>query len=130
MSDNLTLAISIIFMIAFWAAVIWLFFSEGGQSLFRIFAFIVVPVGLAVALYLHWEPYVAMICLPAGFVAGVFFAEWHYGVRDLIDRQSAQRPQHQQQESREQFQQSQRRTLDYERVELTYQNDPGATPRA
>ena len=129
MSENMTLGLSVAFMIAFWALVIWLFFSRRGLTLFRTFAFIAVPVGLAAALYLHWEPYVAMICLPAGFVAGVLFAEWHYDTRGITDLRSDLQRQRQSLEREDRFQRAQRPWLDSEHDELTYRTGPASKPR-
>lgn len=128
--SNSTLVLSIVFMVVFWAMVIWLFFSKRGLATFRVFAFVVVPIGLAVALYLHWEPYVAMICLPAGFVAGVLFAEWHYGTRHITGLRSDLQYPHQSPGHGGRPQQALRPLLDSERDELTYQSGPAAGPRA
>ena len=130
MSESVTFILSIVFMVLFWAMVIWLFFSKRGLTLLRAFAFVAVPVGLAAALYLHWEPYVAMICLPAGFVAGVFFAEWHYDTKGISDLKSGLQRQRQLLEREARFQQAQRPWLDSERDELTYRSGPAAKPRA
>ncbi len=129
MSENMTLIIGIPFLIAFWATVGWLLFSKRGHTIIRILAFTATPIGLAAALYLHWEPYVAMVCLPVGFVAGVLFAEWHYDIKGLTALRSDLQRQHQLLEREDRFQQAQRPWLDSERDELTYRSGPAAKPR-
>lgn len=123
-------AVAVVGMIAFWAIAIWLFVSRAGKAILRVVLSLFSIAALMGCLYLHWEPYVAMVCLPAGFLAGVLFAEWHYGIRAFSDRQSKQEPQPQQRERKEYFQPTQRQMLDSGRAELTYRSDPGAAPHA
>jgi hypothetical protein len=125
-----TLAIGIAFTVVSWAAIFWLFASRTGNTILRVTLSLFAIAALIGCLYLHWEPYVALVCLPAGFVAGVLFAEWHYGIRGVIGLRSDQQHQRQQPEYRGHFQQEPRPMLDYERAELTYQSDPAAKPRA
>ncbi len=129
MSENMMLIVGIPFLIAFWAALIWLFVSKTGTKIIRAAIFTIGPVCLIAALYVHWEPYVAMVCLPVGFAAGLLFAEWFYDVKDITGLQSDLQRQHQLLEREDRFQQAQRPWLDSERDELTYRNGPAAKPR-
>ncbi len=129
MSENMTLIIGIPFLIAFWAAVIWLFASKPGNTILRVVGCGIVLSALAVGLYLHWEPYVAMVCLTVGFVVGVLFAEWHYDIKGLTALRSDLQRQRQLLEREDRFQQAQRPWLDSERDELTYRSGPAAKPR-
>ncbi len=129
MSESATFILSIAFMVAFWAAAIWLFTSKVGNKIIRILIFAIAAVGLVGALYVHWEPYVAMVCLPVGFAAGLLFAEWFYDVKGITGLQSDLRRQRQLLEREDRFQQAQRPWLDSERDELTYRSGPAAKPR-
>ncbi len=128
--SNGTLAIGIAFTVVSWAAIFWLFASRAGNAILRVVLSVFAIAAVIFGLYLHWEPYVAMVCLPAGFVAGVLFAEWHYGIRALTALKPDQQRPPQQPERRGHFQPAPHSMLDYERAELTYQNDPAAKPRA
>ena len=130
MSENTTLVLSIAFMAAFWAVAIWLFTSKAGNKVIRALIFVVATVCLVAALYIHWEPSVAMVCLPVGFAAGLLFAEWYYDIRGITALRSDLQHQRQLLEREERFQQAQRPWLDSESDELTYRNDPGALPPA
>ena len=83
-------AVAICLMVAFWAAVIWLFASRAGNTILRVVGIIFLTACLVGGLYLHWEPYVAGFCLAGGFAAGVLFAEWHYGVHRVTAPRSDQ----------------------------------------
>lgn len=130
MSESVTFILSIVFLVVFWVAVIWLFISRMGNTIIRWFAFTITPLGLAVALYLHWEPYAVMICLPTGFVAGLLFAEWFYDIKGITALRSGLQRQHQLLEREDRFQQAQRPWLDSEHDALTFRCDPAAKPRA
>ena len=84
MSDAVVLALQIAGLVVFWAGFIWLFWSKAGNTVFRWFAAITVPILLGVSLFWHWEPYTAIICGTAGLISGVFIAEWHYDIRNII----------------------------------------------
>lgn len=93
MSETATFILSIGFLIVFWGAVAWLLCSKMGLKITSVFVFSVASIGIACALYLHWEPYTALVCLPCGFAAGVLFVEWRYDLRSVIARKSdLQRP--------------------------------------
>jgi hypothetical protein len=126
MSNEATIA-AYVFMIVFWAVVIWLFASRTGNNILRVAGSLFALACLGGCLYLHWEPYMAMVCLPAGFIAGVLYAEWHYGVHRPTALRSAQEHQHQAADHTERFQQEPRALLDYERGGQAFQidRDPG-----
>lgn len=86
------LVVAVVFMVAFWGAVIWLFVSKPGNAILRFFAYAIVSIGLAACAYLRWEPYMAMICLPVGFIAGAYYTEWYYGIHHLTAPRPDQKP--------------------------------------
>lgn len=123
-TDNATLVVGYVFTIVFWAMVIWLFASSTGNNILRVAGSLFALACLGGCLYLHWDPYVAMVCLPAGFIAGVLYAEWHYGVHRLTAPRSVQERQRQPADHMERFQQESRVMLDYERGGQAYRIDP------
>lgn len=128
-TDNITLTVGIIFMIVFWAMVIWLFASRTGNAILRVAGAVFLFASVSFGLYLHWEPYMAMFCLPAGFAAGVLYAEWHYGIHRLTAPRSVQEHQRQPSDHMAHFQQEPRAMLDYERGGQAYRIDRDPGPR-
>ena len=129
MSESVTFILSIAFMVLFWAAAIWLFTSKPGNTILRVAGCAIFLVSLTVGMYIHWEPYVAMVCLPVGFAAGLLFAEWFYDIKGITDLRSDLQRQRQLLEREDRFQQAQRPWLDSEHDELTYRSGPAAKPR-
>lgn len=129
MTENATLAVGIAFTVVFWAIVIWLFASRKGGTILRLAGLLFLAACLAGGLYLHWDPYLVMICLPAGFIAGLFYAEWYYGVHRLTAPQSGQERPHPQDDHTERFQTEPRPMLGYEPAGQAYRSDRAAGPR-
>ena len=127
MSNEATIA-AYIFMIVFWAMVIWLFASRTGNAILRVAGSLFALACLGGCLYLHWEPYVAMVCLPAGFIAGVLYAEWHYGIHKLTAPRSVQEHQRQPSDRMVHSLPEPHPMLDYEHGGQAYRNDPARLP--
>ena len=130
MSNSDAWAYGIPIMLAFWGGLAWLFYSKRGNTILRVCGLLFVLACLLGALYLHWEPYMALICLPAGFVGGLLFAEWYYDIHGIIALRSDLLRQRQLLEREDRFQQAQRPWIDSERDALTYQSGPAAKPHA
>jgi hypothetical protein len=116
-------------LVVFWAGVIWLFWSKAGNTVLRVVGSLFALACLGGCLYLHWEPYVAMVCLPAGFIAGVLYAEWHYGIHRFTGPRRDQEHQRPPSDRMADFQPARPPTIDYERGAPTYQSDPAHLPR-
>lgn len=122
--------IGFVFMVAFWAGAIWLFMSKCGNTILRAIGCAIFGVCVTIGLYMHWESYVAMVCLPVGFAAGLLFAEWLYDIKGINALRSDLERQRQLLAREDRFQQAQRPWLDSEYDALTYRSYPVAKPRA
>lgn len=121
-------AVAACLMVAFWAAMIWLFASRVGNIILRVVGIIFLAACLVGGLYLHWEPYVAGFCLAGGFAAGMLFAEWYYGVHRVTVPRSDQERRPLSLGHGEHSQPEPRPMLGYERGQQAYRIDPAAGP--
>jgi len=71
--------LAVAFMVAFWAAVAWLFVSKTGRKVFRFFVYLFSISCTAFSLWYLWEPYLGMLSITVGFIAGLAYSDWYHG---------------------------------------------------
>lgn len=112
----------------FWVFVFWLLFSKKGNSILWALGSVFAAGCLVGCLFLHWEPYTAMICGTAGFLLGMAVKEWLRD--DTTGHRSGQQQPDPSAHRMERSQPEQSLLSNRGYVSREFQSDPGATPRA